>query len=122
MRIAVLLLGPVLLACRHVPPPQPEPVPIPPAPIPSIYAEDELLDGLGTQGGTSCRALRAIGCAEGFRDARTKHTCFQRLEHEAQLVRVPYACVAAAKTADEVRRCGTKDTLRFRCAMPSVDD
>jgi hypothetical protein len=117
--IAIALL--VLTGCAARPEP-PQPVPIPPTPIPGTYVEDQLLDGLGTPAGTACRSLRAAHCAEGFRDGRTKHTCFQRLEHHAEIAIIPYRCIADAKTPDAIRACGTPQTLRFRCVMPSVDD
>lgn len=96
-----------------------EPIPFP---IDPNYPEDDAVDGASSPGGRACRALRAWGCAEGYRDARTKRTCFQRITHEAELMKIPYECVAGARSADAVRGCGTKDTLRFRCRMPSVDD
>lgn len=91
-------------------------------PLDPHYSEDDVADGIGKPGGDACRSLRARGCAEGYVDGRTRRTCFQRLERESQLVRIPYECVAMAKSADDVRACGTKDTLRFRCRMPSISD
>ena len=91
-------------------------------PVSPDYPESAVDDGVGTLAGYACRSLRANGCAEGYRDVRTKRTCFQRLQTSASRVVIPYECVAGARSADAVRDCGTKATLRFRCRMPSVDD
>ncbi len=57
-----------------------------------------------------------VGCEEGWKDGRTGKTCYQRLESEGQLAKIPADCVAVAKSPDAVRACGTKDTVRFTCA------
>jgi hypothetical protein len=120
VRALTLAIAVALTACTHVAPPPPcadcqvDPVP--------GYTEDPVADGLGTLPGYACRSLRANGCAEGFRDVRTNRTCFQRLTSHAEIVTVPYECVASAKSEGAVRKCGTRETLRFRCRMPSVDD
>lgn len=92
------------------------------APYDPNYPEDAIADGNGSPNGRACRALRAAGCAEGFKDPRTAKTCYQRIESEGQLAKIPAECVAGSKTPDAVRACGTKDTIRFRCRMPAVGD
>lgn len=88
-------------------------------PVDPNYPESDA-DGLGSQGGRACRSLRASGCSEGYRDPRTGRTCFQRLESAAQIAKVPYQCLIDARTPDQVRSCGTKDTLRYRCRQPAL--
>lgn len=90
-------------------------------PVDPNYPESAA-DGVGTPGGNACRALRSAGCAEGYRDVRTGRTCFERIEAEAQLAKVPYACLSSARTPDAVRSCGTKDTLRYRCRQPAAGE
>jgi len=107
-----------LTACVHRAEPPVAPLVIP---VDPTYAEEPVVDGLGSPAGNACRNLRNLGCPEGFKDGRTGKTCYQRLEHEAELVKIPYACFASAKSRDAAQRCGTKDTLRVRCALPSVD-
>ncbi len=89
-------------------------------PVDPNYPEDPVGDAPASPGGRACRALRAAGCAEGFKDSRTGKTCYQRLESEATIAKVPYACLGDAKTPEAVRACGTKDTLRYRCRMPTA--
>lgn len=88
-------------------------------PVEPDYPETDV-DGVETQIGMACRSLRRAGCAEGYPDARTKRTCYQRVQSESAIVKVPAACLMTAQNADAVRACGTKDTLRFRCAAAKV--
>lgn len=89
-------------------------------PVDPAYPEDPTLDGVSSQAGRACQALRASGCGEGYRDSRTGKTCFERLQNEATLVAVPYQCLIEAKNAEAIRACGTKDTLRYRCRPIAV--
>jgi hypothetical protein len=112
--IALLSLA-SLVAC----PAQPvTPVPVP-APVDGGDPQDggADTDGLSSPAGKACERLRAVGCPEGDPDPRTRKTCYQRLQSEAELTTIPYECVRNAKDAEAVRSCGTKATLRFRCRM-----
>ena len=73
-------------------------------------------DGIGTEIGDACRSLRAAGCPEG-EPLRADRTCYEHLTDLSERTLIPTTCVRDAAGAAEVRRCGTKDTLRFRCEV-----
>jgi hypothetical protein len=71
--------------------------------------------GTTAQATKACHVLEAVSCPEATPDPRTAKSCVQRLTSEAKIAKVPFDCVIGAKTKEDVRGCGTKDTLRFRC-------
>lgn len=77
-------------------------------------------DGPGNPMGQACIRLREVGCPEGW-PSRSGRTCFETLTSAAELASVPSACLAGARSVDDVRACGSANTVRVRCIMPTAE-
>ncbi len=98
--VAVMLLTLVIaFGCERLPPSPPPPM---------------NRDGLGTDLGETCAALRNKGCPEG-EPVRADETCYEHLVKVERRTVIPTACVRNAATREILRECGDKSTLRFRC-------
>ena len=71
-------------------------------------------DGLTTDLGQVCIALRAAGCPEG-EPVSPQKTCYEHLVRVSERVEIPTSCLIMSKTKVLIRGCGTPQTLRFRC-------
>lgn len=73
-------------------------------------------DGVGSELGGICAALKDAGCPEGQPLANGR-TCFEHLASLSGEVIIPGAC-ASVRGAEAIRRCGDRrTTLTFRCAI-----
>jgi len=116
-RLARFLFPLALLAVLPAPSCQPQPEPVPPAP-PGPPPPPAVVDAgrpvppplpppappsVGDVYDDACRALAAVPCPEGL-----VTSCAATMRHtdQAGLTKVPVVCLAAAKTAAQVRACG----------------
>lgn len=109
-RLALVLAA--LASCKAVPPPPPGWVETP-TQAPPYDAGDA--DGLGTDLGETCVALRRNGCQEGAA-LSVGLTCYEHLNAMVGMgFSIPAACIRDAGSADEIRHCSQPGQHWFRC-------